>query len=69
MWGAGWAWGWWWWACFLFLFVFLVWLLAVPVRRRRARTPEERILRERLARGEITKEEYDRRMRNLRRAA
>ncbi|HTS75750.1 MAG TPA: SHOCT domain-containing protein [Bryobacteraceae bacterium] len=60
MWGGGWGW----------LFILFIIVFAIPWGgRRRVIRPEEQILRERYARGEITRDEFEQRMRDLRRAA
>jgi len=66
MWGGGW--GWWFWAFWLFILFIIVFAIPWGGRRRVIR-PEEQILRERYARGEITRDEFEQRMRDLRRAA
>jgi putative membrane protein len=72
MWGTGWGywgWGWWFWVFWVAIFFVVIWLIAMAGGSSRNVAPEEQILRERYARGEITKEEFDRRIRDLRRAA
>jgi uncharacterized membrane protein len=44
-------------------------LIAIAAGHGRTDTPDEQVLRERYARGEISIEEYQRRMRDLHRAA
>lgn len=67
MWGY-WGWGWWFFGSIVFLLI--IWLIASAAGSRgRNIPPEEQILRERYARGEISIEEYRQRMRDLRRAA
>ena len=72
MWGAGWGywgWGWWFWAFWgIVLFAFLMLIGSWGSNRSIAR-PEEQILRERYARGEIDKQEFEQRLSDLRRAA
>lgn len=77
MWGGGWGyWGWGWWFWMFWIFVIFLILWAIPWRRgrtgQRGRTglaPEEQIARERYARGEITREEFEQTLKDLRRAA
>jgi putative membrane protein len=72
MWGAGWGywgWGWWFWVFWAAIMILTVWMIALAASGRREVPPEEQILRERYARGEITKEQFDEHLRNLRRAA
>jgi uncharacterized membrane protein len=75
MWGTallGTAWGYWGWGWWLFgaiVFLIIIWLIATAAGHGRAVTPDEQALRERYARGEISIEEYHRRMRDLHRAA
>jgi putative membrane protein len=78
-----WGWGWWFWVFWAVIVFLIIWGFGRSGgwhgRRRGSRLgddemigevpPEEQILRERFARGEITKEEFDRRLRDLRRAA
>ena len=71
MWNAGWGywgWGWWFWVFWAFILFVVIWLI-VSSGARRSVPPEEQILRERYARGEITKEEFYQRLRDLHRAA
>jgi uncharacterized membrane protein len=83
MWGAGWGywgWGWWFWVFWAFILFLIIWGIGWGWDRGRdssagldAQSPhmdvEARILRQRYTRGEITKEEYDQRLRDLGRAA
>jgi putative membrane protein len=62
-----WGWGWWLFGAIVFLVIF--WLIAIAAGHGRTDTPDEQVLRERYARGEISIEEYQRRMRDLHRAA
>jgi len=62
------AWNWWAWLFCVLLIVLLIWVLPRGGRSRGAGA-EERTLRERYARGEITRDEFERRMRDLHRAA
>jgi uncharacterized membrane protein len=70
MWHAGWAywaWGTWFWIVCMAVTLALIW--AIPwSRRSRNIPPEEQILRERYARGEITAEEFRQRLQELRHA-
>jgi putative membrane protein len=73
MWGAGWGywgWGWWFWVFWVVVLILCIGGLAsLPWGRQTNVPPEEQILRERYARGEISKEEFDQRLDDLRRAA
>ena len=74
MWGSGWGywgWGWWFWVFWAIIVFLVVWLIASAGVWGSGRDipPEEQILRERYARGEITREEYERLLRDLRRRA
>lgn len=74
MWGGGWGywgWGWWFWVFWAVILFFVIWVITTAgwFGEARAISPEEQILRERYARGEITRDEFNRRMRDLRRAA
>jgi putative membrane protein len=71
MWAAVgyWGWGWWFWAFWVLVIFLLLWMIPWRGSRHRVRPPEEQILRERYARGEITKEEFEQKTRDLRRAA
>jgi putative membrane protein len=73
MWGAGWGywgWGWWFWVFWAVIVFLFLWILATSLGRGgREIPPEEQILRERYARGEISREEFERRVNDLRRAA
>ena len=64
MWGAGWGywgWGWWFWAFWGIIAFLLIWFVAAAAGRGgRTVTGEEQVLRERYARGQMTKEEFDR---------
>jgi putative membrane protein len=62
-----WGWGWWLFGAIVFVVIFL--LIAIAAGHGRTDTPDERALRERYARGEISIEEYRRRLRDLHRAA
>ena len=72
MWGAGWGywgWGWWFWLFWAVVVFLVVWVIAATWGSGREIPPEEQILRERYARGEISREEFQLKMRDLRRAA
>lgn len=85
MWGSGWGywgWGWWFWVFWAFILFLIIWGIGWGWNRGGTddtgmgidtESPhmdvEERILRRRYARGEITKEEFDQKVRDLRRAA
>lgn len=81
MWGAGWGywgWGWWFWVFWAFILFLIIWGMGWGWSPRGLddtgieagdTEAEERTLRERYARGEITDEEFDRKLRHLRRAA
>jgi putative membrane protein len=73
MWGAGWGywgWGWWFWLFWAVILFFVIWAIAsANGSTRREVRPDEQILRERYARGEISKQEFEQRMRDLRKAA
>ncbi len=73
MWGAGWGywgWGWWFWVFWAVILFFVIWAIAsVDWGGGRVVPREEQILRERYARGEITKQEFDQRLDDLRKAA
>ncbi len=65
-----WGWGWWFWAFWIFIILIALWEIPWARHRRHyVRPPEEQILRERFARGEITKQEFDQKLHDLRRAA
>jgi uncharacterized membrane protein len=67
MWGYF-GWGWFFVGSLMFLTVMSVIAIA-PGGGRRTRTPDEKSLQERYGHGEISKQEYRRRMHDLRRAA
>ncbi|HEY7393057.1 MAG TPA: SHOCT domain-containing protein [Bryobacteraceae bacterium] len=75
MWGTallGTAWGYWGWGWWLFgalVFVVVIWLIGMAAGHGRTVTPDEKVLREQYARGEISIEEYRQRLRDLHRAA
>lgn len=75
MWGAGWGywgWGWWFWIFWAVVVFILIWGGTAWSGNRTyqtGRTPEEQILRERYARGEIDRQEFEQRLNDLRRAA
>ena len=72
MWGAGWGywgWGWWFWVFWAVIIFLLISFAASAGRGTAVVRPEEQILRERYARGEIDKQEFERRLNDLRRAA
>jgi uncharacterized membrane protein len=78
-----WGWGWWFWVFWAFILFLIIWGIGWGWGRGGGtddigtgfdtESPnmdvEERILRRRYARGEITKEEFDQKVRDLRRAA
>jgi putative membrane protein len=70
--GAGWGywgWGWWFWVFWAVIFVLAIWLIASAASAgQRTMLPEEQILRARYARGEISKEQFDRMLGDLRRS-
>jgi putative membrane protein len=64
------GWMWLWWLLGLALLVLLVWVIARAAGGQRARVDEESpaaILERRYARGEIDEQEYERRLKTLRR--
>ena len=69
-WDGWWHMGWMWlvWLLFLAILVFLVWSIAASARGRESRpeSPEE-ILKKRYARGDIEKEEFERKLQDMRR--
>lgn len=66
-WGGWWWWGWMWIWVFIAIIVILVLSGRGPGRRgREYRDPAEDIARQRYARGEITKEEFERLLQDLR---
>ena len=72
MWGVGWGyWGWglWFWIFWGFIVFFLIWGATAWNGKRSDITPAEQILRERYARGEIDKQEYEQKLHDLQRAA
>jgi uncharacterized membrane protein len=71
-WGWGWGWGWGFWVFWAVILFILIWAFSWGwgrTRRGRFVTPEEELLRERFKHGQITREEYERRMKDLHRAA
>ena len=70
-WNGGWhhmAWmGWWWWCAIILVAVALIFALNNNGRRSDAGDSPEQILKRRYAGGEITREEYDRKLEELRR--
>lgn len=73
MWGAGWGyWGWglWFWIFWAIVLVLLIWGgTSWNSGRRTEINSAEEILRQRYARGEIDKQEYEQKLLDLRRAA
>ncbi len=81
MWGAGWGywgWGWWFWVFWALVLFLIVWGVGWGWSRHGLDETsieagdmgaEEQLLRERYARGEISEEEFERRLKRLRRAA
>jgi putative membrane protein len=70
-WGQGWGMGWmmgWWWLFWIVIVGALIWLLAKGVAGRAASQvdPPEVILKRRYARGELSREEYEQRLADLR---
>ncbi len=78
-----WGWGWWFWVFWAFILFLIIWGIGWGWNRggRTGDTgpnagpeafdmeAEERILRQRYARGEISEDEFERKLRSLRRAA
>jgi putative membrane protein len=76
MWGTGWGywgWGWWFWVFWAFILFLIIWGIGWGWNPRGGHGAgdevAERVLRERYARGEISDEEFDRKLKRLRRAA
>lgn len=72
MWPSMGAMGWWmalWWLFGLAVLVLLIWVIAKTASASQGRADEtpEQILKRRYARGEIDREEYDRRLTDIRR--
>ena len=70
-WSGWWGWwGWWWtWLVWIFLIALIIWAVSSSrtLRYRGGRDLAEDIVRQRYARGEITSEEYERLLNDLRR--
>lgn len=70
MWGAGWGYWGWGWFCAFWIAIIILFIFAVPWggwgRGGRIIRPEEQILRERYAHGDITREEFEERLTELR---
>ena len=72
-WGGGWGWGWfgvvhlllWWFLLALGIVVLFKWLVAGGAHRHAREDRALAVLRERYARGEINKEEFEARKRDL----
>jgi putative membrane protein len=66
-WGMGWMMGWWGLFCIVVIGA-VVWLLAkgLPGRPARREDPPEVVLKRRYARGELSREEYEQRLADLR---
>lgn len=66
-----WGWGWWWWGWMWFWVIIAIIVILLLSGRggrrwREYRDPAEDIVRQRYARGEISKEEFDRLLQDLR---
>jgi uncharacterized membrane protein len=68
-WDYGWHTGWmpFWWLCGIAVLAVVIWLAAAATRRSGDGDSPERILKRRYAGGEITHEEYERKLAELRR--
>jgi len=70
-WGSGWGMGWmmgWWWIVWILVIAGVVWVLAKSVGGRTGGHEEtpELILKRRYARGDISRDEYEQRLADLR---